>query len=66
MNMLASPAARPIVLAILLLASLRIPTGAAVLEAVVADVYITPPLGHRMAGYFNERLATGVHDPLHA
>ncbi len=66
MNMLASPAARPIVLAILLLASLRIPTGAAVLEAGVAEVDITPPLGHRMAGYFNERLATGVHDPLHA
>lgn len=27
---------------------------------------ITPPLGFRMAGYFNERFATAVHDPLKA
>src|SRR6267154_5598463 len=31
-----------------------------------AEIDITPPIGHRMAGYFDERLATGVHDPLHA
>jgi len=36
------------------------------LQAAVAEVDITPPLGHRMAGYFNERLATGTHDPLKA
>jgi neutral ceramidase len=29
-----------------------------------AEVDITPPVGHRMAGYFDERAATGVHDPL--
>src|ERR1019366_6863996 len=32
----------------------------------VAEIDITPPVGFRMAGYFNERLATGTHDPLHA
>jgi len=31
-----------------------------------AEIDITPPVGYRMAGYFNERLATGVHDPLKA
>jgi neutral ceramidase len=31
-----------------------------------ADVDITPPPGNRMAGYFDERIATGTHDPLHA
>ena len=31
-----------------------------------AEVDITPPVGHRMAGYFDERLATGIHDPLKA
>lgn len=36
------------------------------LLAGMAEVDITPPPGHRMAGYFNERLATGVRDPLHA
>jgi neutral ceramidase len=29
-------------------------------------VDITPPVGWRMCGYFNERLSTGVHDPLQA
>jgi hypothetical protein len=29
-----------------------------------ATVDITPPAGFRMAGYFNERLSTGTHDPL--
>jgi hypothetical protein len=36
------------------------------LEAGVAVVEITPPLGYRMSGYFHERLATGVKDPLQA
>jgi hypothetical protein len=31
-----------------------------------AEVDITPPPGNRMAGYFDERIATGTHDPLHA
>lgn len=39
---------------------------AASLQAGAAEVDITPPIGCRMAGYFNERLATGIHDPLHA
>src|SRR6476469_9399241 len=30
----------------------------------VAMVDITPPLGYRMAGYYNERRNTGTHDPL--
>ncbi len=36
------------------------------LEAGAAEVDITPPAGSRMAGYFDERLATGTHDPLKA
>jgi hypothetical protein len=36
------------------------------LQAGAAEIDITPPVGVRMAGYFNERLATGTHDPLHA
>jgi len=39
---------------------------AADLEAGVAVVDITPPVPYRMCGYFNERLSTGVLDPLHA
>ncbi len=31
-----------------------------------AEVDVTPPVGYRMAGYFNERISTGVHDPLQA
>src|SRR5881227_4063276 len=31
-----------------------------------AEIDITPPVGYRMAGYFDERLATGIHDPLMA
>jgi hypothetical protein len=41
-------------------------THAAPLEAAVAAVEITPPVGYRMAGYFNERLSRGTHDPLYA
>jgi hypothetical protein len=36
------------------------------LRAGLATVDITPPVGYRMAGYFYERLSTGIHDPLHA
>jgi len=36
------------------------------LEAGVAVVDITPPLGYRMAGYYSERFNTGTKDPLNA
>jgi len=36
------------------------------IEAGAAEIDITPPPGMRMAGYFDERFATGVHDPLRA
>jgi neutral ceramidase len=36
------------------------------IEAGAAEIDITPPAGMRMAGYFDERFATGVHDPLKA
>ncbi len=36
------------------------------LEAGAAEIDITPPVGYRMAGYFDERISTGVHDPLQA
>jgi neutral ceramidase len=42
------------------------PTSTVSLELGVAEVDITPPVGFRMAGYFDERLSTGIHDPLHA
>src|SRR5947207_14543107 len=38
----------------------------ATLNIGAAEIDITPPVGHRMAGYFDERLSTGVHDPLKA
>lgn len=34
------------------------------IEAGVATADITPPVPYRISGYFNERVATGVHDPL--
>ena len=37
---------------------------AARLEAGLSEIEITPPIGYRMDGYFNERLSTGVKDPL--
>ena len=40
--------------------------GAQSIKAGVAQADITPPVGYRMAGYFNERLSTGIHDPLFA
>jgi len=36
------------------------------LHAGVAVADITPPIGYRMSGYFNERLSTGVLNLLHA
>jgi neutral ceramidase len=36
------------------------------LQVGVAETDITPPVGYRMAGYFDERFSTGVHDPLKA
>lgn len=44
------------------------PTAAAAagLQAGLVAVDVTPPVPFRMCGYFNERLSTGVHDPLHA
>src|SRR5438876_9895218 len=36
------------------------------LKVGAAEIDITPPIGHRMAAYFDERLSTGVHDPLKA
>jgi len=41
-------------------------SSAAEMEAAVAVMDITPPVGYRMAGYFSERLNTGTHDPLMA
>src|SRR5580765_737695 len=55
--------------ALLVLAGCRHPNGSAQSETLAvgaAESEITPPVGHRMAGYFDERLATGVHDPLKA
>lgn len=42
------------------------PAAAASLKVGAAEIDITPPVGFRMAGYFNERLSTGTHDPLKA
>jgi len=36
------------------------------LEVGMAETDITPPVGYRMAGYFDERFSTGIHDPLKA
>ena len=41
-------------------------TAAPPLQAGLAEVEITPPIGYRMDGYFTERLSTGVKDPLMA
>jgi len=40
------------------------PAGPSGLEAGLAVVDITPPIGYRMSGYFRERFSTGTHDPL--
>ena len=36
------------------------------LQAGMAEIDITPPVGYRMAGYFDERFSTGTHDSLKA
>jgi neutral ceramidase len=36
------------------------------LTAGIAVIDITPPTNYRMSGYFNERLSTGILNPLHA
>jgi len=41
-------------------------TGAALYRAGFAQVDITPPVGSSLAGYFHDRVATRVRDPLHA
>ena len=35
------------------------------LESGAAAVEITPPVGFRLRGYFDERISTGVHDPIY-
>ena len=52
--------------ALLLALLLSVPARAEDLKVVAASVDITPPLGTPMAGYYAERAAEGVHDPLHA
>jgi neutral ceramidase len=42
------------------------PAPDAPLLAGLAERDITPPIGYRLDGYFNERLATGTKDPLRA
>lgn len=53
----AHPPARPSVLA---------PVAPESWDAGMAETDITPPVGYRMAGYFDQRLSTGIHDPLKA
>ena len=50
----------------LVLGTVPLRAHAAGLEAGAAVVDITPPVGYRMCGYFNERLSTGTRDPLSA
>jgi len=40
--------------------------GSGPLQAGVATIDITPPIGYRMSGYFRERLCTGIDNPLQA
>ena len=54
---------RPALFLALLLSA---PTRAGDLKVGAASVDITPPLGTPMAGYYGERAADGVHDPLYA
>jgi hypothetical protein len=52
-------------LLILVLISSGIQLNAQQLRLGVAEVDITPPVGAPLAGYYYNRDATGVHDPLH-
>ena len=56
----------PLVVTVLLASLHPAPAPAAELRAGIAVTDITPPLGYRMSGYFSERLATGIRDPLRA
>jgi neutral ceramidase len=54
-------------MAIRLFVSLALTLGTLLgLEAGVAQVDITPPMGAPLAGYYYNRAATGIHDALHA
>src|ERR1700750_2051936 len=52
--------------AVLLLSGLAGVAAAQSLRLGVAETDITPPIGSPMAGYYNNREATGAHDPIHA
>jgi len=54
----------PAVLCIAQLTMIPPSAHAAQLEAGVAVVDVTPPLGYRISGYFHQRLGSGTHDPL--
>jgi len=58
--------ATALALAVALAAPSARPAQAAPLRAGLAVIDITPPIGYRMSGYFSERRATGVKDPLRA
>jgi neutral ceramidase len=45
---------------------LTLPASTDGLTGGAAVVDITPPIGYRLCGYFNERVSTAVHDPLQA
>jgi len=53
-------------LCLVMLLSEHVAHAAEPIQAGVAQVEITPPKGYRMSGYFQERLNTGVKDPLFA
>ncbi len=63
---------QPLAYFLLVLIALPIGAGAGLAHAEdalrvgMAETEITPPLGYPMAGYYHERLATGVRDPLKA
>jgi len=48
------------------LSSGKRPVSVPELTAGLAVIDITPPIPYRMSGYFNERLSTGILNPLHA
>lgn len=56
----------PVLAGVILMPSLVGVAHAGPLKLGVGTEDITPPVGWRMCGYFNERLNTGVHDPLQA
>jgi hypothetical protein len=59
-----------VIACVLLLAMFAVGRGdqlhGAELRVGAATVDITPPVGYRLSGYFNERVSTGTHDPLQA